>query len=53
MGTSEIPGGAGMMGIEGPITVAGWPGAPAPVPAGHTGMQDGKAGGGGGVCGTK
>lgn len=49
MGASEIPGGAGMMGYEGP-TLAG---APGPVPAGHTGIQDGKAGGGGGVCGTK
>lgn len=48
MVTSEIPGGAGITGDEGP-TLAGCSGFPGPVPSEHTGMQDGRAGGGGGV----
>lgn len=41
-----IPGDAGMMGDEG-LTLAGYP------DAGHTGIQDGRAGAGGGVFETK
>ena len=52
VGTSGIPDGPGMIGDDVP-TIAGCPGAPGPVPAGHTGMQDGRARGGGGVCGIK
>ena len=48
MGTSEIPGGAGITGDEVP-TLAGCTGSPGPAPSEHTGMQDGRAGGGGGV----
>ena len=36
---------------SGASTLGGCSGAPAPVPAGHTGIQEGNAGGGGGVCG--
>ena len=45
-GVSGIPAGAEMMEDEGPA-LAGCSGA------GHTGIQEGKAGTGGGFCGTK